>query len=320
MPLIELFDHAGHIAAPGAYEWWQFGVDDQNQRIRLDIQFHHGFTFHPEYLKRYRAYRRRPTVHPPPTPADYPCVRCAVYEDEKYLAGATVQYPRNAFKFEEAGKEIRIGANRLSLDRQLTVQLSNGELPISGELIFRPVLSCEEFQALSGEHHWLLARPLCEVAGQIRLGERKIELSGPGYHDRSFGASPLASGLSRWIRGRAMMPRGSVAFQVTAHESNGQHSATLLICDETGIQNVRDLKSTTGEEKCTAWGLAYPSSINFGERFLLRNPRIVQSSALNLNLICDAYLDGEQCQAAMEVVYPNKLTGWRAARSIRVSE
>jgi hypothetical protein len=323
MPVIELFDAAGHVAAPGAYEWWQFAAHDPQTQFRIDLQIHHGLAFHPQYLNRYLAYLRSPTIHRPPVPADYPCVRCSVFQKEKCLSHATVQFPRDSLKFETAKNEIKLGPVRLSLARQVELSVSSGPLPMTGRLIFQPISNLQPIEIVTGQNYWHLYRPSCQVTADLRLAEQSVQFAGLGYLDHSHGAAPLALGLSRWMRGRAITPRGIVAFQVATSQSTGWHSPTLVICDETGTQAFNELNFQIGEEKQTMRGLAYPSSMSFGESFLVRRPRVVHSSPASLNLICDAYLDGEQCQAVIDVEYPRRLigifAGWKAARAIRLA-
>src|SRR5439155_20006110 len=67
------------------------------------------------------------------------------------------------------------------------------------------------------EHRWVLNQPLCDVEGEIdlfapRATARVIALKGRGFHDRWYGSGPIAPGVRRWVRGRAMCANRLIAF------------------------------------------------------------------------------------------------------------
>src|SRR5688572_15336455 len=66
------------VTAPGGYESWHFEAEDAEGR-RLVIEFHDGYPSSRDYLRRYTAFRRRPTRTRPPVPADFPHVSLALF-------------------------------------------------------------------------------------------------------------------------------------------------------------------------------------------------------------------------------------------------
>ena len=208
-------------ARPGGYEWWEFEAHDPAQGIRVFLSFHDGFAFHPEYVGRYDAYRRRPTVRNPPVPSQYPCVQCSVYENGIPSGRSTMPLPTGAFQADPAANTLTVGADRLEFGASETnVKIDFPEPAMSLELVFRPrsfsqpmeqAVPCR--QTALAEHRWVLAQPLCEVEGGIRLGGRNIGFHGLGYHDHYYGTAAVDPSLGQWMRGREFRRAGPSHFR-----------------------------------------------------------------------------------------------------------
>jgi carotenoid 1,2-hydratase len=332
MATLDLFDHLPpsranewhRVGAPGGYEWWEFDAEDQIQGIRVVLSLYDGFAFDPEYARRYDAYRRRPTRRSPPIPRQYPCVQCAVYENEVALASVVKRLPAGAFQADRTANTLNVGPDHLKFgDTETIVRIQAGEPAISAELVFRPKCALTPMEqtflprdATGAEHHWVLAQPLCDAEGQIRVGGRNIPFRGLGYHDHYYGSGPI---VLRWMRGRVILPNCSVAFHVFTEHATGLDQSVILTADEAGAVSVARGHFSCDWNKRTWRGLAYPSGLDFGRSLILRNARIADSSPNWLQLIFDAYLDGEICKAWAQIVYPARLTaaswnGWRAGK------
>jgi len=292
------------IAAPGGYEAWHFYAEDMTRRIRIVFSFHHGWALHPDYLRRFDAYRRRPTRNRPPQPSQYPCLRCAIYENEKPAASSTMQFPPGAFQAD--GTSLTLGPNRLIFSQdEITAQIRG---PFSGELVFHPILQGASVENVFAGHYWLAARLLCQVRGEIRLGSRTIALNGMGRQDQYYGTLPLACAAARWIRGGILFPCAAVAFQ-TADDH-----ATIILADEAGTRTIENSPFTVISTRHALRTPPYPSAIDFGNWLILRNGRVADSSPAQLQMLFDAYIDGEQSTAWVEIAYPKRLSGFLARR------
>src|SRR4051812_10037182 len=134
MPVLPLFDAPAdadawhHVTAPGGYEWWyfdteEFAADGASSGVQVVAAFFEGFVFHPEYLRRYNSYLRRPTRPRPPVPGEYPCTYLAVYEGGRVLAQFMTQYPPDAFAVSADRPDVRIGSNTLRRDDHGAIRL-----------------------------------------------------------------------------------------------------------------------------------------------------------------------------------------------------
>jgi hypothetical protein len=295
------------IAAPGGYEAWHFCAEDLTQRIRIVFSFHHGWALHPDYLRRFDAYRRRPTRNRPPLPSQYPCLQWAIYETEKTAAGSTTQFPPGAFHAD--GTSLTLGPNRLIFSPdQIIAQLSRIKESFSAELVFYPILQGGSVENVLGEHYWLPARPLCQVHGEIRLGARTIALNGLGRQNQYYGTAPLACAAARWMRGGILFPRAAVTFQ-TADDH-----ARVIMADEAATRTIENPPFIVRSIRHALWMPPHPSAIDFGSWLILRNGRVADSSPAQLQMIFDAYVEGKQSTAWVEIAYPKRLCGFLARR------
>jgi hypothetical protein len=301
------------IAAPGGYEAWHFYAEDLTQHIRVVFSFHHGLALHPDYVRRFDAYRRRPTRNRPPLPRQYPCVHWAIYEDEnknknkKPAASSTTQFPPGSFHAD--GTSLTLGPNRLIFSQdKITAHISRIKGSFSAELLFHPILQGSSVESVLAGHFWLAARPLCQVRGEIQLGTRTIALNGLGQQTQYYGTAPLARAANRWMRGAILFPRAAVTFQ------SADDLATVIMADEAGMRTIENFPFTVNSTRHALGMPPYPSAIDFGSWLILRNGRVVDSSPAQVRLLFDAYVDGEQSTAWVEIAYPKRLSGFLARR------
>lgn len=302
------------VTAPGGYEWWHFDAQDQSGSVLVVADFHAGFVFHPQYLKRFELYRRKPTRHAPPSPMDYCCVQLSVYQNGERLGGFTRKYDPRQFSASTSQLRLSIGPNRLS-SGDSGVQMHLGDLRgLSAHLLFRPSLVHPPAEKIFLSRHpsytdhqfWVIANPLCEVKGDIHLpGGRAIAINGIGYHDHLYGTGPLGSGLRRWMCGRVLQENRSVAFQIASPlDSEDQEQAHLFMADGVGAGAIATPRIAWGTDRFTRWGLSYPNGIDAGQTLILRQPRILESSPYSIRLVYDAFVDGEASSALCQIVYP----------------
>lgn len=347
------------VTAPGGYEWWYFDAEDPAGRVRLVAIFLEGFVFHPGYLRRYARYRRRPTRVAPPVPGEYPCAYFVLYEDGKIAGQFMSQYPAGAFAASPDRPDVRVGPNRFRREADGSLRLSLSGTPwrltwrgpkllddqaLSAELTFRPRTPGGPGAAertflsrrLSGaDHRWVIADPLCDVAGTVSLGGpagsggRSVAFAGRGYHDHNYGTAPIGPGLERWVWGRAITggADGAAAdLMYTFHFARARDRGLpdelhLVRADAGGRADVPVARAAVDWCRRTALGLAYPDAVDFSPHLRLSNPRVVDSAPFYMRLVYDAALDGgcRRTTALCEVAYPHRLRWPVLGRMIELS-
>jgi hypothetical protein len=78
------------------------------------------------------------------------------------------------------------------------------------------------------------------------------------------------------------------------------HSIAIT-AGESGIQAIENPPIIAEWKKPMFGGPTYPLTMNFGDRLILRNPRIARSMGAQLQMIYDAYVEGEQTTAWVEI-------------------
>ncbi|HMB95685.1 MAG TPA: hypothetical protein VKK61_06565 [Tepidisphaeraceae bacterium] len=266
MPTIQLYSspanpNAWHrVRAPGGYEWWRFDAYDAQHDRHLAIIFYEGFVFDPVFQQRYAQYCRHPTRYPPPLPSEFPCVHFAMHERGELRAQFTT--PRIANQFHESNEStaITIGDNRVeTADDGSHIALRGPSL--AAKLIFRPLFQHPPLlRAIHAEHYWIIADPLCEVAGTIEFAGETIEFRGRGFRDHQFGLSPP---VSRSVHGYVLLEDSACAF----------HIAPSLIFVEADAAGLRETRIACMEFD---WQSALPRIIDFDGVLSISNPRLLE--------------------------------------------
>ncbi len=253
-------------------------------------------------------------MHLPPVPRQYPCVQFTVFENDSVVAGNTLRFAEGAFQADEKTGVTHIGANRLELrDGETSVRFQGGDPAVSAEMTFKSRFSSPAFEQaiFPGEigmmHRWILPQPRCDVEGQINLNGRQVRFGGIGYHDHYFGTGPIGPPVRQWLRGRAILRDRTVAFHVCTDHASGMNQYFVVAVDDTHAARIDDLNCSCDWNRRTWRGLTFPSAVNFGELLLLRGPRIVDASLNSLQVLFDAYINGEACTAWGEIAYPARL-------------
>jgi carotenoid 1,2-hydratase len=357
MHSVELLNRNAHpdgwhdIRSPGGYEWWYFDAEDAATDTQIVAIFMQGFVFHPEYLRRYARFVRRPTLTSPPVAADYPCVYLCVYHGGTVHHQLLTQYPRDAFRAEADRVSVTIGPNQLWQDEGGTYRMSITGTPwkltahgpqqlrdstLSADLSFAPTqhVTSTARRFLSSEmtgadHEWIIAAPRCDVAGMIAVSgpaagdARAHAVSGRGYHDHNYGTAPIGKGLARWIWGRAMFGDDRL---VTFHhaESKDRSLAAETHLVEAGAGGMQDvpvdlLRADWSLVSNPALRLRYPRSLDFGDALRLSEPRVIDPSPFYLRLQFAAESYGEKSTAFCEIAYPHRLRWPVLGRMIEMS-
>jgi carotenoid 1,2-hydratase len=330
MPTLPLYilpqpspDASHQVTAPGGYEWWHFDAEDPATDTQIVAALFDGFVSHPQYLREYRAYRRRPTRHAPPVPADYPCVCAAVYRNGRALAQFITPFPRGSLTASTERLDAQIGPNvvRQEGDGRYHIEFTGESLRLA--LTFTPTLvhAAHERTFLSremtgAEHHWVIAAPQCDVSGTVRVtpspGQPKqaIDFTGVGYHDHRYGTGPIGPGLRRWTWGRILLDDGGA---VTFHAAEPRDPAWpaethLVVADASGITERTAVEwHVAAERRIGATGPSLPERIQLGHELSLSAPRLLDASSSGLRATYAAEWNGRRASAFCEVVYPHRL-------------
>ncbi len=337
------------VTAPGGYEWWYFDAEDVARDIYVAGILLDGFVFHPGYLRAYSRYLKHPTRHRPPVARDYPCAYFVVYERGKIAHQFMTQYPPGALLAAKDRPDVQIGPNRFWREdgtlrlkltgtpwiltgmgpKTLTGQRLEGDftlVPRSAETVHeRTFLS----RAMTGaEHRWVIANPLCDVQGSIRVtgvGQdappaKEIRFTGRGYHDHNYGTGPLGPGLARWIWGRVLLDDRVVTFHYARPRDPALSDEIHLVeANAAGVRDTPVATVTADWSKKTPLLLAYPAELRFDDVLCLSSPRVIDSAPFYMRLVYDVIFNGEKGTCLCEVAYPHRLLWPVLGRMIEMS-
>ena len=200
------------------------------------------------------------------------------------------------------------------------------DLTFSPRLPHRPVERTFLSRKMTGaEHHWVIADPLCDVAGRIETGVPgvpPIDFAGVGYHDHNYGTGPLGPGLKRWFWGRAIFADRVVTFHFA--QANDATLADEVHVVEASAAGVVDhaappIHPAGAFNKCSWLGLRYPDAMTFGDALTISNPRVVDHAPFYMRLQFDALSRGERSTAFCEIAYPRRLLYPILGRMIEMS-
>ena len=328
------------VTAPGGYEWWYFDADGPGD-VRVVAILFHGFVFHPGYLRAYARYRRRPTRVVPPTAGDFPCAYFVVYRGTAIVA----QFMTQSADFAAAADrvDVAVGPNRLTRDDAGRLHLSlagtpwvltgrgartlDGQEPVGRADVYpppaAPTVGTDVLRphAWSGaDHRWVLADPLCDVAGTVQLPDgTAIDFAGRGYHDHNYGTGPIGPGLRRWMWGRAIDADGDhVTLFHLAQPRSAPDELHLLEADAHGPREIPVEAARVAWTRRTATGLRYPATVDVGP-LSLRDPQVIDASPFYLRLAYRATVRGRPATAFCEVAYPHRLRWPVLGRMIEMS-
>jgi carotenoid 1,2-hydratase len=329
-----------HVTSPGGYEWWYFDAEDTRRDLQVVAILFDGFVFHPEYLRRYFRYLRRPTSVRPPVAGEYPCAYMAVYREGKLWGQFMTQYPPSMLD-RSSDDGPRLGPCGVTRNAdgslQITMRGTPWELTARGPktldhhtleatLRFRPTISAapaeREFlsRRLSGaDHRWVIANPLCEVDGEINFANESVPVLARGYHDHNYGTAPIGPGLRRWIWGRVLLEDEAFTFHYArARDLRIGNEIHLLHAARDAIREI-----PVGNLKCdwsrSRLGLNYPHEVVMDDVVRLTHPRVIDASPFYMRLMYDAVCRGRAGSAFCEVAYPQRLRWPILGRMIEMS-
>jgi hypothetical protein len=291
-------DGSHRITAPGGYEFWRFLAEDAERRIGVAVTFHDGFLSHPEYAARYAKYLRHPTRNQPPLPAQYPCLQVRIIEGGSTAIAWTEYFPAGTFAESHGRIALKSNAAEFLETGRMRLRVSAAHYATGAELTFRArMFSTEpaEITFPADRNVWIPAYPLCDVEGRIELRGRMIEFSGVGQHDHCYGTRPVESASRGWVRGNVLLPNGAEMFQIAAER------CVAISASGSTLGALENPPMSQQWKSGNFLSPPYPVSLNFGERVILRNPRVQKPPTAQTHLIYDAYVDGEQATGWVEI-------------------
>ena len=341
MPTLPLYtpgespDASHRVAAPGGYEFWRFEGVGASGDVRFVATLGVGHRAHPEYLRRYARYRRRPTRHPPPLPAEYPCVHFAAYANGAPLGQFTEHLAADQFSASPQQLAVTIGANAAAREPDGTTSLrlrgvasgsstrGRAGQTLSAQLTFRPAAphAARELELLprspDGDlHRWAVAGGPCEVSGFVSAsggddgngrGVRDVDVSGRGFHDHAYGTGPLGLGMRHWMRGTLLLRDRALAFHLFEPAARGSppHVRAVAV-DAAGVRDLPARINGPLAFDVRSGAAAYPRELRIdvpgGAPLVLQKPRVLASDATHTRLIYTSAgggFDGEVfCEAA----------------------
>lgn len=274
------------VRSPGGYEQWYFDAEaGAPGELRLIARFSLGSLFDSQYLRRYRAFLRHPTRHPPPLPEQYPRLEVSIYENGR-LAGQLATHAQPA-EFAASDGGVMIGESRFERggDGSIGVHLATA-VGMSANLSFNPVWRHPPYpllwQSSPVVHQWIISQPLAKVEGDIDIAGRNIIFRGLGYHDHRFGAGPL--NLRRWCWGRVLQEQNALAFQVATSQMNNGH---LIRAGPDGIGEGEPDALIVHGRHWTLSGNHYPKTIHI-EQMVFGKPQLIERAVDRLRLVYPA--------------------------------
>ena len=328
------------LTAPGGYQCWSFEAQDHTGAWHLSASFCEGFPLHPQYLRRYRAYLRRPTKVPPPQPNEYPCVIFTLYHLGRTAAQCLARFHREDSRAAIDRLDVRMGASHFSRHGDGSIHLALRGIPwgltllgprpvdaqqVTANLVFRPTFahgcldhalaSRETGGELAGfEHHWMPADALCHVQGTIRfyghggiIESQAIPFTGLGSHERSWGTGPLAGAFRRYLRGRLLLENRSIFLHLFKPAAPGAADCVQVAAVGPGGVEWTDASAATHNwRNRTLFQVRYPSRIECGQGLTLTHPTLVAVTPLSARIHYRATSLKDSGTATCDVIYPHR--------------
>ncbi|MGA2233243.1 MAG: hypothetical protein ABSH22_20260 [Tepidisphaeraceae bacterium] len=285
-----------HIRAPGGYEWrrfeaWTPSSVGTSPPLYCTIIFSQGWPLNAQYLRRYRSYRRHPTIHAPPQPAEFPAIFLRVRQGNRLLISDFVAADAGQFSVSD-GASIQYGDSFLQRDADgcYQITLRPKSKTVTADLVFRATqgslqklkaLACFPPPLLAGLHRWLITPTLFSVTGELRLNSQPLPFTGHGICDHQFGVTPLLP-LRHWIRGLAPEPDRAILFQF-ASTTTGAQRASVIQIDPTGISELEAETFATEGRHFTSSGVCYPNVIRVAGR-VYTNPTHIDHSPASITV------------------------------------
>lgn len=305
------------VISPGGYEWWRFDADDRQRDFQVIVTFFQGSPFSREYRRAYDRYRRSPTRHAPPVPADWAYVGLVVLRRGKVLAREMIPFYASQFSAARQGLSVATGGNTIqriasSGAYRVHVESPRCRLQMTLDPIIQPPIEERPFAAdeARARHRWIVAAPLCRVVGTLEplsagaSGGEAIAFDGLGYHDHNYGTAPLREAARQVFLCRLLSENRAILLRITrSREPSRADDVVLLDISRDG----------TRERPITAAAIEWSAARPFRSRRLaslvapelsMRHRETLLSSHPYSRLTYDLTTDDIQGIAVAELISP----------------
>jgi hypothetical protein len=312
VPTIALLDSSDargdgwhRVIAPGGFEWWHFFVSQPAGDVRVIADFFYGNPFDPKYLRRFRDYRASPTQNAPPTPAEFPAVRLAIYEGNTCLLNSWA--PVEPAKFSAVDSELCFGESRIIRETGGWRLRISAEASV--EMQLTPTITGPVGAIGSADYRWIVTAPLCDAHGTIRLPDRQIEIHGLAYHDHRYGVASPATAFSRWLRGCVLRPGASAAIELAIGQDTDHQQICRAVVAANGTVEPLEFTPSVQWQRRGLFGIPYPQAITIGHRLALCRPQRIEQSCDELTLNYDGFIDGMAAPALCQIADFDRMLG-----------
>lgn len=208
-------------STPGAYEWWNFFAEDEDEALSVSVIFLAADPFNVDYRRAVHAHRENPEGVPAPDPADYHLLQIAVTIDGKKEFVRLRDRPGTEVEFSTTEAYGRIGdssftgstqegrkqyhivvdaedtAGTLRLEADLALRAGAPGFTVAGDGLYRGLPGGET-------HAWQfpLGRPRSEGTIRITKDDGTVvaerEVRGGGYVDHMWGDGLAGEVIDSW--------------------------------------------------------------------------------------------------------------------------
>lgn len=266
------------VTGPGGFERWHLEAADVSKELRLSVTVGQGYMADADYLRRYLAYRRRPTRCSPPVAQDHPWVAVSIERSGRPLVQWTRPLDPGRWAARHDALDMTAGPLKLRRDASGALQLDIDDLPAMRLAVrFAPVLRGRPvpLSLPAPGLHAPVTEPLCIVTGEIEWPAprpRQMQIEGWGGHDHLFATGPLWLRLRRWMRGWVCGEGRAAAFQVSWLRDDGAPvEAEVLTADASGERVEPVAVIETGETDRAGM----PAPLQLGDALHLTRPRLI---------------------------------------------
>lgn len=268
------------LRSPGGFTWFYVDlVDDSAMGRGATLIWSWGLPFLPGYAKAARTGR-------PEVPIDRPSVSLVVYEGGREAFYLLSEFPPDRSEWGSDGRSWCLGDSRFSwtdtpaaqpgaapirtLQANLDLALPTGGRAVGHLRLAGPLRrdASEGNGGVSCAHEWAPMIAASRGCLELQTPEGRLEVSGPGYHDRNSSGSPLQDlGIGNWWWGRLALPGRDLIFYRLVSASPGTPVRDLVVevsadgrtrvCEDAGV-------ATTGLRR-SLWGLRRPDGVTFAD-------------------------------------------------------
>lgn len=307
------------VKPSGSYEWWYFDTLTADG-YSVVIIFYDGNPFSRRYIS---AINSGNTT----LPGDFPAISVSVYHKGKplfYLFDECTPDEAYFSKDEPVGsvKKNSFRGSKTPFGFQYDIVL-NQTLPSGDRIVADIMFKSNEWNAAemaddgaqNADHIWNLISPRCEVDGEIEISgysDKKIEITGTGYHDHNVGHEPMKESFKEWYWGRYHLTESTLVYYLM-NERGGWSYKAWLIGEDGDIRNL-NTKIENDNLQMNLFGLKTWRAFTFYDEkseFYLQKDRVSDNGPFYQRfegrLMAKKGEHIEECRGISEYIYPSRI-------------